>query len=180
MKNEIKKIIADSNTSENNDNIDYLKNPSKLRIDTSGGLPTKHNPACIVENNPHYVLSINRPVDFNLRVSQTDSRGLESHGELIPFAIYILKNEHPKTPMRVKYLSSKNVKHYSGAPKNLRVQHITGSLDPGLYIILVAPYVSGMEGNFTVELHSNYDVGLTNLWPPAWMMTNKNIPEYLS
>ena len=53
------------------------------------------------------------------------------------------------------------------------MQHLYGSLNPGLYIVLVAPYVSGLEGNFTCTLLSNYPTSFSSIWPPAWMITKK-------
>merc|ERR1712072_90974 len=170
-KDDIKNIIMQSDPSLGGtiDAVEEKKKKAKSRVDTSGGLPTKHNAACILENNPHYSLQIHRPTDFRVTVSQTDSRGTAS-GEVVPCAMYIVKNEHPTVPMRLKALDRDNVVYYSGEPRKERVQHLYGSLNPGLYIVLVAPYVSGLEGNFTCTLLSNYRTSFSSIWPPAWVI----------
>ena len=131
-KDDIKNIIMQSDPSLNAtvDVVEEKKKKAKSRVDTSGGLPTKHNPGCILENNPHYSLQIHRPTDFRITVSQTDSRG-NSSGDVIPFAIYVVKNDHPSTPMRLKSIHRDNVMLYSGEPKKERVQYLYGSLKPG-------------------------------------------------
>ncbi len=170
-KDDIKNIIMQSDPSLGGtiDAVEEKKKKAKSRVDTSGGIPTKHNAACILENNPHYSLQIHRPTDFRITVSQTDSRGTAS-GEIVPCSVYIVRNEHPTTPMRLKSLDRDNVVFYSGEPRRERVQHLYGSLNPGLYIVLIAPYVSGLEGNFTCTLLSNYRASFSSIWPPAWMI----------
>merc|ERR1711991_1220647 len=78
--------------------------------------------------------------------------------------------EHPTTPMRLKDLNRDNVLLHSGEPRKECVQHLYGSLNPGLYVVLVAAYVSGLEGNFTCTLLSNYRANFTSFYPPAWMV----------
>lgn len=170
-KDDIKNMIMQSDPSMGGtvDAVEEKKKKMKARVDTSGGLPHKHNPACILENNPHYSMQIHRPTDFRISISQTDSRGTAS-GEIHPFAIYVVKNEHPTTPMRLKELNRDNVIMYSGEPRKERVQYLYGSLNPGLYVVLVAAYVSGLEGNFTCTLLSNYRSSFSSFYPPAWMI----------
>merc|ERR1711916_351932 len=73
-------------------------------------------------------------------------------------------------PMRLKELSRDNVLLHSGAPRKERVQYLYGSLNPGLYVVLVGAYVSGLEGNFTCTLLSNYRTNFASFYPPAWMI----------
>lgn len=140
-----------------------------LKCDTSGGLPTKHNPGCIIENNPHFTLKIHRPTDIRITVAQADSRG-KAAPNVHPFTLMIVKNPHPTTPMRLQSLSKENVVVSLPEPKAERTQHLYATLKPGLYIVLVATYVKELEGNFTVTLLSNYRSEFTPLWPPKWML----------
>lgn len=140
---------------------------AKARIDTAGGLPTLHNPGCILENNPHYSLRIYRPSEIRITVKQTDSRG--HHTDLIkPFAIYIVRNAHPKVPMRLTKLDKENVFCCSGDPKEERVQYLYTTLPPGLYVVIVPAYVSGMLGHFSISLVANFRNDFQLLWPPKW------------
>ena len=158
---EKKDFSKDVNTPNSND--------IKTRVDTAGGLPHKHNPGCILENNPHYSLNIHRPTDVRITVSQTDSRGV-SVETVLPFAVFVVKNSHQKHPVRLQKLDRDNVVAYTGEPKIERVQNIYTSLKPGLYVILVGAYMMGMEGNFTITVLSNYKSEFTPVWPPKWMM----------
>jgi primosomal protein N' len=40
------------------------------------------------------------------------------------------------------------------------------------YTLLVAAYMSGMEGPFRLHVQSNYPVELQQIWPAAWKMAN--------
>jgi hypothetical protein len=142
---------------------------AKAKIDTAGGLPTKHNPACVLENNCHFSMRVNRPTDLRITVTQADSRG-KANEVVQPFSIFIVKNSHPEVPARLQSLSKENVVSFSEEPKFERTQHLYATLKPGLFIILIAPYMTGMEGNFTVTLLSNYKTVFEPLWPPKWMI----------
>lgn len=168
-KDMLKGIIQKARNELVDDSIERRKR-EKSRVNTSGGLPTRHNPSCILENNPHFALTIYRPTDIRITVSQTDSRGVACTKDLVPFAIYLCKNEHPTEPMRIKYLTPSDVILHSGAPKKEMSQHIYGSLNPGLYMIIVPCYVAGLEGNFITTLSSNYRADFISIWPPSWMM----------
>ena len=67
--------------------------------------------------------------------------------------------------MRLRSITRENVLFYSGFPKAERTQHLYATLMPGLYVILVAPYISGMEGIFTMSLLSNYKLSVSQMWP---------------
>ena len=137
-------------------------------INTAGGLPTKHNPGCHIENNPHYALHIYRPCEVRITLSQTDSRG-SVNGEALPCAVFVLRNEHPTRPMRIKDITRDNLVTYSGEPTDERSQHVYTALKPGLYTILPCVYKAGMEGNYTLSILSNTRTKLYSYWPPRWM-----------
>ena len=41
-------------------------------------------------------------------------------------------------------------------------------LKPGPYVLLLATYAPGLEGNFGITLVSNHPCELDQLWPPKW------------
>jgi hypothetical protein len=138
-------------------------------INTAGGLPTKHNPGCILENNPHYSLRVYRPVDVRITLSQADSRGM-STTDALPSAIYLCKPSNPDVPYaRLKTLDRDNLVAYTGEPIDERTQHLYASLRPGLYVIIPAIYKAGMEGNYTLTVMSNGRTKFQSIWPPRWM-----------
>ena len=61
---------------------------------------------------------------------------------------------------RVRALTNANVVASSGQPVRKREIQLYATLQPGMYTILVAAYQKGMEGPFTLTLHSNYEVDL--------------------
>jgi len=142
--------------------------------DTAGGLPSKHNPGCILENNPYFTLRIYRPTDIRLTVRQTDSRGVITH-DPCPCAVYVCKSPHRKVALRLKTLNRDLVVAYSGEPQAVREQHIYTSLKPGVYVVLVATYITGMTGNFTLSVQSNYKCKFGQLWPPSWLQEGKSV-----
>ena len=168
----LKRLMIEEDESMQGVEIDEMEEKRKIAkasVDTSGGLPNKHNPTCILENNPHYSLNVYRPTDICITVSQCDSRGVPS--EIIhPFAIYVAINEHPTQPMRLKNLTRENVISYSGEPTMSSTQTMYLSLKPGLYMVLVGVYRTGMEGHFTITMLSNYRADLISVWPPSWML----------
>ena len=142
---------------------------ARARIDTAGGLPTVHNPGCFLENNPQYTLLIDRPTELRINVSQSDSRG-RPNPQVHPFSILVCKNSHPKVPTRINELTKENLVICTPEPKAERERVVYANLNPGIYVVIVATYVAGMEGNFTISLLSNYRNEITPLWPPRWMM----------
>ena len=138
------------------------------RPDTAGGLPSRHNPGCVLENNPFFSLQLDRPTDFRITLTQADSRGV-AHGDPLPVAIYICKSPHPKVALRLKTLNRDDVVAYSGPAQAERTIHLYASLKPGLYVVLVGTYITGMESNFTLSLLSNYKTSFQQLWPPTWL-----------
>ena len=140
----------------------------KIPSNTAGGLPSRHNPGCRLENNPHYKLVIHRPTEIRLTLSQTDTRGV-ARGEVLPAAIYICRSSHPTMPMRLKTLNRDNVVFYSGTPKKERTQHLYATMKPGMYVVMVGAYVAGMEGIFSLSILSNYKVDLVQFYPTRWL-----------
>jgi hypothetical protein len=145
------------------------KDKEKAQIDTAGGMPTIHNPGCVLENNPHYTLHVFRTTDIRIVVTQADSRGRTSD-ELFPVSIFIVRNAHHKIPMRLKELNKDNIEFRTAEPKADRSVYLYATLKPGFYLIFVPLYLKGMEGHFTLNVMSNYKVGVHPLWPPKWML----------
>lgn len=156
-------------TTPNNNNMNHHQ-----EADTAGGLPSKHNPICQLNNNPHYKLQIYRPTEIRITLSQTDARGV-ARAEALPAAIYICTSSHPTMPMRLKVLSRDNVLYHSGIPMKQRTQHLYATLRPGMYIILVATYISKMGGIFSLSILSNYRIGFTQFWPARWLVDGKMV-----
>ena len=69
-----------------------------------------------------------------------------------------------------RFLTKENLVVCTGEPKSERERVLYANLMPGMYVIIVAAYVAGMEGNFTISIQSNYRNELVPLWPPRWMM----------
>eukprot|EP01041_Mallomonas_annulata_P001607 gene1607-3102_t len=153
---------------------DQTSSVAPLGADTSGGLPSRHNPGCRLENNPHYVLKVHRPSELRITLSQTDSRGV-ARGEPLPVAIYVCRNDHEATPKRMRFLNRHNVVCYTGAPCKERTQHLYTNLRPGSYIVLVGAYTAGMEGIFTLGIQSDQKVDLTQIWPQRWLVNGKMV-----
>lgn len=135
--------------------------------ETSGGLPTVHNPKCILENNCQYALSVNRPSDVVITVSQVDSTGL-AVSEVHPVAVYVVLSDQSDRATRVKSLTRLNVAAFSGEPRRDSQIELFCSLQARTYTILVAPYLSGMDGPFKIEIKSNFKVDFDQLWPAPW------------
>lgn len=95
-----------------------------------------------------------------------------------PFSIFLIRNpEHVKTPIRLESLHKDDIVSYTGPPQKKKVLSLyVNSLDPGLYIILVATSLSGMEGHFTISLLSNYRTDFDSLWPPHWLLNKEEMP----
>jgi hypothetical protein len=155
---------------EENDDEEYgeFKKPKSNHPDTTGGLPSKHNPGCVLENNPYYSLHIERPTDLRLTLTQADSRGVSS-GDPVPAAIYICNSPHANVPLRLKTLERDDVVAYSGTARSDRTIHLYASLNPGLYVVLAGTYISEMESNFTLTLLTNWKTPMKQIWPPAWL-----------
>jgi hypothetical protein len=148
---------------------DKKKDKEKAEIDTAGGLPTTHNPGCILENNPHYTLNLHRTTDLRIVVTQADSRGRDSD-ELFPVSIFVVRNAHHKILMRLTELNKENIVCRTPEPKAERSVYLYATLKPGLYNIFIPLYLKGMEGHFTLNVMSNYACKVNPLWPPRWML----------
>lgn len=66
---------------------------------------------------------------------------------------------------------------YTGEPSDHREQTVYCTLDPGYYTILCAAYKDKDEGPFTIKLHSNYGVEMSQIWPPEWKKKGLDGPE---
>ncbi|KAG7399252.1 hypothetical protein PHYBOEH_009291 [Phytophthora boehmeriae] len=136
---------------------------------TSSGLPTRHNPNCNgLDNNPHFSLRVSRPTEVILTITQVDARGM-APVTVLPIAVYIVAQGTQKDrARRVTALSQESVVAHSGVPMRNRELRVQCELAARTYTVLVAAYVSGMEGPFRVHVQSNYPVELEQLWPAAW------------
>lgn len=140
---------------------------------TSSGLPTRHNPGCTgLENNPHFSLRISRPTEIIVTVTQVDSRGMAPM-TVLPIAVYIVAHPDQKDrARRVTVLNQDNVVVHSGVPIRSREVRLQCELAARTYTLLVAAYMSGMEGPFRVHVQSNYLLELQQIWPAAWKSGN--------
>ena len=134
---------------------------------TSGGIPTHHNPNCVVENNAQYILDILRPSDVVITVTQVDETGL-AVSQVQPFAIYVVKCKATDRTVRVKELNRDNVIAHSGVPERKREMKLHCTLPARTYTVLVAPYMCGLEGPFKIEIQSNFKIVFEQQWPPPW------------
>jgi hypothetical protein len=143
---------------------------ARARIDSSGGLPTRHNPGCILENNPYYSFRVNRPTDFRISVTQYSFKGRASL-VVHPFSILLVKNRDNNHPVRLETLVKEDVLYSTGEPRAERTINLYGSgLAPGLYVVLVGAYMSGMEGQFKISVLANHRTEFTPIWPPLWLL----------
>lgn len=74
--------------------------------------------------------------------------------------------QHSRKAERVRALTNINVEASTGKPTREREVRLYCTLQPGYYTVLTAPYLLGMEGPYTLTLHSNFPVHLQTLWPP--------------
>ena len=73
-----------------------------------------------------------------------------------------------QSSVRVERLDASSIIATSGNPAAEREMTITCHVPPGHYTILCSTYKSGDEGPFRLQIHSNWPVGHSQLWPPAW------------
>ncbi|DAZ96786.1 TPA: hypothetical protein N0F65_005784 [Lagenidium giganteum] len=136
--------------------------------DTACGLPTVHNPDCILENNPQYSLGIQRPTEVMISVTQVDAAGL-APADVLPIAVYVVAHPNAKDrALRVKKLEKETVVAHSGEPVRQREINIHCELEARTYTILVAAYKKGMEGPYKIRIQTNYPIMLSQIWPAAW------------
>jgi hypothetical protein len=151
------------------DKIEEDRRMAKASVITSGGMPTRHNPDCVVQNNPHYSLRILRPTELKIELSQVDSRGIP-RGDPLPAAIFVCRCSEPNSPGRLETLDKDNILASSGEARAVRNQYLYTFLQPGSYVVLVPIYVAGMTGQFDLSIFSNFRVDFNALWPPKWML----------
>lgn len=92
----------------------------RAMMDSAGGLPSNHNPACILENNPHYSFRIHRPSDFRITVIQYANNSRE---QLVihPISIIVTKSKHPDEAYRLEQLNKSEIMYTTG---NLSVRTV--------------------------------------------------------
>merc|ERR1712216_145188 len=125
------------------------------------------NPNCKLSENPQYALTVHRPTEFKFSVSQVDPNGLAAP-ECNPAAMYVCRSESRTRALRVHELDCNNVMCDTGSPRSDRMLHAYVTLEPGSYVIMLACYMSGMEGPFQLQVMSNHEATLEQLWPPPW------------
>lgn len=165
-----------SEDGEKNDKVEGVhstaqdRKRARARIDSSGGLPTRHNPGCVLENNPYYSFRINRPTDFRISVTQYNFKGRQNL-VVHPFSILVVKNRDDQHPVRLEKLVKEDVVFSTGEPRAERTINLYGSgITPGLYVVLVGAYMSGMEGQFKINVLTNHRAEFTPIWPPLWLL----------
>lgn len=58
-----------------------------------------------------------------------------------------------------------------GEPQSMKTVSLYGSdVPPGLYVVLVGAYISGMEGHFKISVITNRKAEFSPVWPPAWVL----------
>ncbi|RQM26809.1 hypothetical protein B5M09_000746 [Aphanomyces astaci] len=138
-----------------------------IKCDTASGLPTRHNPDCTLENNPHYSLGVTRPTEVIITVTQVDKAGL-APVTVLPIAVYIVQGAMADRASRVKVLDKLHVMKHSGAPVRERQVSLQCVLQARTYTILIAAYKKDMEGPFQLTIQSNYGVEVDQIWPAVW------------
>ncbi|OQR84703.1 hypothetical protein ACHHYP_13038 [Achlya hypogyna] len=143
-----------------------------VAADTAGGLPTRHNTDGAVDANPQYALSVTRPTQVILTVTQVDATGL-APVTVLPIAVYIVRGTMGDRASRVKVLDRASVVEHSGAPVRERQLTLRCYLPARTYTILIAAYKKGMEGPFQLTLQTNYAVSVEQIWPAVWREPKK-------
>ena len=124
---------------------------------TAQGLPTRHNPECILQENPQFAITVDRPTDLCLTLSQTE-KGLPISEPLeAMFFLYkppkpIGLAEAPNESVRVEKMEASGIVKSSGQPQAEREMTISVFVPPGHYTILCAAYKTGyVQNHFYVK-----------------------------
>jgi hypothetical protein len=120
----------------------------KVDDGTSQGLPTRHNPECILQENPQFAITIDRPTDLCLTMSQTEKGTPISEPLEAMFLLYkppkpIGLAEAPTESVRVEKMEASGIIASSGQPQAEREMTISVHVPPGHYTILCAAYKTG-------------------------------------
>jgi hypothetical protein len=146
--------------------------------DTAMGLPhPEHNPNCEVAKNPTYSLTIRRPTDLRIVLTQRDASGV-SPPELNPIALYVVSSKGGGSggrATRVHELTRLNVIADTGPCTSKRTIELDlPSMTPGVYMILCTTFVAGQLGPFELTVFANSNgVSINQVYPPKW---RNNIP----
>jgi len=147
--------------------------------DTAMGLPhPEHNPNCDVAKNPTYSITIRRPTDLRIVLSQRDASGV-SPPELNPIALYIVSNNGSgggQRAGRVHELTRSNVIADTGPCVSKRTIELElPAMTPGVYMIVCTTFVAGQLGPFQLTVFANSNgVNVNQVYPPKW---RNNIPQ---
>ncbi|GBG28739.1 Calpain [Hondaea fermentalgiana] len=135
---------------------------------TAAGLPTKHNTEALVHRNPQWIIDVQRPVDIHIKIAQIDADG-QMVTQPQPFAGLLIQSP-ARRARHVRYirsLSRQSLVAWTGHPERVHEKHIHATLQPGLYVLLVATYEADQEGPFEVHIDSAFPVGVAQLYPRA-------------
>ncbi len=137
-------------------------------LHTAGGLPSQHNPVCRLERNPQWVLDVQRPTDLHIKVAQTLPDGT-AVAEPQLFAVFLLRCEPGEMRVRhvrrVRALARDAIVEWTGAPDRATEKHLDVTLQPGLYVLMVAAFHANTEGPFSVRVDASFPVQAHQLWP---------------
>ena len=102
-----------------------------------------------------------RPTDLCFALCQTEN-GVATLIEP-PHAVSLFICKSTKSGPRVARvgeLTNINVEAHSGEPVRYREVPLNHSINPGVYVVVVATYMKDEESPFELKLHSNYDVNI--------------------
>ena len=170
---EQKKLLKEMMTESNEEEVDQekeIRDLARAQIDTAGGMPTKHNPGCKVENNPHFTLIVHRPSEMKISLNQVDRSGM-ARADPLPAAIHICRlPPEAKLAQRIREITRENLVTRSGEAKAMYRNTMYTVLQPGTYMVLCTTYLAEQTGHFDLIVESNYKLTLEPFYPPRWML----------
>ncbi len=97
-----------------------------------------HNPQCIFENNPHYAMSVHRPTDLKIAVTQMDTKWNRGNFKPQPFCILLLRAENEEMgKVRVEVLRKEEVVEQVGPSEGEKTLNLyISDLEPGFYKVI--------------------------------------------
>ena len=150
------------------------------------GLPHPvHNVSCEVAKNPTFSLTVRRPTDVRVVLTQRDASGV-SPPECHPAAIFVVTPDPGGLPSaaqrsssgpaggqratRVHELTRANVYAHSGDARAERsIEVDLPQLRPGTYMVLCATFAAGQLGPFELTVYANTTgVAVDQVYPPVW------------
>ena len=127
----------------------------KWEGESAAGLPSRANPKCKLENNPHFSVRVGKPCSLFILVTQAEA--LDTFKGKLPIMFLLLKNKGK----RLVKLKRDLIVGQSGNPTNLKTITAEIPLDnslsyPYTFSLMVASAVAGERGEsaFTVKVYS--------------------------